>query len=148
MSSITLTLDLPLSHDDLAVLASLIGVSPAKLTEAGPAEAELAKSAEDEPAEPPKKKRGRPTKAEAEAKAEAAKAAEAEPTEAKPDEPTEAKPASSDDASRMDEAVTRASELLSQGRAGDVKAALGDLGVSRVSQLKPAQIDEFLAALS
>lgn len=48
----------------------------------------------------------------------------------------------------MEDAVARATELVSEGRTADVKGALANLGVKRVSELEESQIAEFLEAVS
>ena len=47
----------------------------------------------------------------------------------------------------MADAVERASKLVSQNKTAGVKAALTDIGVRRVSELKDDQIKEFLDAV-
>ena len=139
MPSITLTLELPLSDHDRAVLSALataglgeLPPAPAKKAPAKKAPAKKAPAPEPAPAEAPK------TEAPAEAPAtEPAPEAEA-PAEA-PDKGT--------DGPTVDDAVARAASLLSEGRADTVKAALASLDINRVSQLKPSQVGAFLEAL-
>lgn len=77
------------------------------------------------------------------AKTPAKKAAAAAPAEETPEAPA-------DDAAAgptMKDAVTRASQLMSQDRTKDVKAALDKFGVSRVSELADDQLAGFIAEL-
>lgn len=53
-----------------------------------------------------------------------------------------------DEEATMADAVALATECVSQGRQKDVKNALVDLGVAKVSKLKGDQIAEFIQALS
>lgn len=76
------------------------------------------------------------------AKKAAAKKAEPEPEEDEDeDEDLVGEPTRAD-------AVARATELVAEGKAPDVKAALGELGVKRVAELKDSQIAEFLDLLT
>lgn len=135
MPSITLTLELPLSDHDRAVLSAL---ATAGLGELPPAPAKKA----------PAKKAPEPAPAEAK-KAPAKKAPEPEtPAEAPAPEPAPAEaPDKGTDGPTVDDAVARAASLLSEGRADAVKAALASLDINRVSQLKPSQVGAFLEAL-
>lgn len=131
MPSITLTLELPLSDHDRAVLSAL---ATAGLGELPPAPAK--KAPEPAPAEAPAKK------------APAKKAPEPEPeTPAEAPEPETEAPDKGTDGPTVDDAVARAAALLSEGRADAVKAALASLDINRVSQLKPSQVGAFLEAL-
>ena len=47
----------------------------------------------------------------------------------------------------VDDAVDRATALVQAGKQSAVRAALKEVGAKRVSELKPAQVGEFLAAL-
>lgn len=47
----------------------------------------------------------------------------------------------------LQDAVDRATELVSDGRAADVKGALANFGVKRVSELEESQVAEFIEAL-
>ena len=49
-----------------------------------------------------------------------------------------------EDGPTLADATAIATELVSKGKSGVVKAALNDLGVKRVSQLDPSDIAEFL----
>lgn len=51
-------------------------------------------------------------------------------------------------AATLEDAVNKATELVGKGRIADVKAALKDLGVGRVSELKPKQYQAFLDAVA
>ena len=142
MPSITLTLELPLSDHDRAVLSAL---ATAGLGELPPAPAKKAPAPEPAPAEAPAKKA--PAK-----KAPAKKAPEPEteapaPAEAPAPEPETEAPDRGTDGPTVDDAVARAASLLSEGRADAVKAALASLDINRVSQLKPSQVGAFLEAL-
>lgn len=48
----------------------------------------------------------------------------------------------------LEDAVARATELVAEGRAAEVKGALANFSVKRVSELEESQVEEFLAALS
>ena len=142
MPSITLTLELPLSDHDRAVLSAL---ATAGLGELPPAPAKKAPAPEPAPAEAPAKKA--PAK-----KAPAKEAPEPEteapaPAEAPAPEPETEAPDKGTDGPTVDDAVARAASLLSEGRADAVKAALESLDINRVSQLKPSQVGAFLEAL-
>ena len=144
MPSITLTLELPLSDHDRAVLSAL---ATAGLGDLPPAP--VKKAPEPAPAEAPAKKapakKAPAKKAPEPAPAEPETEAPAEATEA-PEPETEA-PAKGTDGPTVDDAVARAASLLSEGRADAVKAALASLDINRVSQLKPSQVGAFLEAL-
>ena len=137
MPSITLTLELPLSDHDRAVLSAL---ATAGLGELLPAPAKKAPAPEPAPAEAPAKKA--PAK-----KAPVPEPAPAEPETEAPAEPETEAPAKGTDGPTVDDAVARAASLLSEGRADSVKAALASLDINRVSQLKPSQVGAFLEAL-
>ena len=134
MPSITLTLELPLSDHDRAVLSAL---ATAGLGDLPPAP--VKKAPEPAPAEAPAKK------------APAKKAPAPEPETEAPEAPAETEapeaPAKGTDGPTVDDAVARAASLLSEGRADAVKAALASLDINRVSQLKPSQVGAFLEAL-
>jgi hypothetical protein len=74
----------------------------------------------------------------------ARKKAEPEPTSEPTPEPT---PEPSDEDERA-KVTARAMELLGQGKQSDIKTALTDLGVKRVSELKPNQFAAFLEAVA
>ena len=76
-----------------------------------------------------------PAPAKSTRKAKAAPAPEPEPEE----EP---------EGNTLEDAVTRATELVAEGRAAEVKGALANFGVKRVSELEESQVEEFLAALN
>ena len=141
MPSITLTLELPLSDHDRAVLSALatagLGELPPAPAKKAPAKKAPAKKAPAKKA--PAKKAPAPAEApEPETPAEAP-APEPEPETEAPDKGT--------DGPTVDDAVARAASLLSEGRADAVKAALASLDINRVSQLKPSQVGAFLEAL-
>lgn len=61
---------------------------------------------------------------------------------------SKAQPAADEpDGPTMEQAVERATELVGEGRAADVKGALANFGVKRVSELEESQIAEFLESL-
>ena len=137
MPSITLTLELPLSDHDRAVLSAL---ATAGLGELPPAPAKKAPAPEPAPAEAPAKKAPAKKAPEPETEAPA-------PAEAPAPEPETEAPDKGTDGPTVDDAVARAASLLSEGRADAVKAALESLDINRVSQLKPSQVGAFLEAL-
>lgn len=92
-------------------------------------------------AEPTEKTVSQPKAAKAaEPKATAEKAAPA------PEEP--AADDAADDGATLEDAVAIATNLVSNGEAAKVKAALSELGAKRVSELSGSKIAEFVAALS
>ena len=142
MPSITLTLELPLSDHDRAVLSALatagLGDLPPAPVRAGghtpkPESVEDVAAPKTE-AKPAPKAKAKPAPAKDEAPA-------TDEAPAKP-EPVEDAPGTS-----VDDAVARAAALLSEGKAEQVKAALASLDINRVSQLKPSQVGAFLEAL-
>ena len=157
MSTITLNLEIPLTDDDRKVLSTLLGDAPV-------IEVPALKGEPEEAAPAPKKKA--PAKKSAPAKKEPEKAApeaDDEPDEFASDEavkespkkaaPKKAAPAKKDDApaeggDKRKTAIELGSIALGEGRADEVRAALEDLGASRVSQLKEDQLDDFIKALS
>lgn len=90
---------------------------------------------QDAAATPAPKAAAKPAKKAAAAKAEPEPEPEAEEDEGS-DEPT------------LEEAVALATKLVSSGKSKDVKAALTDAGVKRVSELKSEDIPAFIKALS
>ena len=128
MSSMTLNLEFPLSDADRAVLSAL---ATAGLGDLPPAPAVKPAQVVKAPAKAPKE----------EAPAEKPKA----PAKATKEEAPAEKPK---DGPTVEDAVARAAELLSEGKADSVKAALATLDISRVSQLKPSQVETFLKELS
>jgi hypothetical protein len=68
-------------------------------------------------------------------------------TAPEPDPVVEEAPAENGGAT-MDDAVKLATELVSAGKANEVKAALTDLGAKRVSELSSGAIDEFISKLA
>lgn len=142
MSNIILNLELPLSPEDKETLLSLAGEHP----DTAPHTNIVVNSPQAKPEEPkPKAKPGPKPKTKPEpAKEEPAP----EPEPELPKEETPADPETpTSDGPTLQDAVGRASELLSDGRADDVKAALASLGVQRVSQLKAEQVPDFLKEL-
>lgn len=51
------------------------------------------------------------------------------------------------DGPTMEQAVEKATELVTEGRAADVKGALATFGVKRVTELDESKLGEFLALL-
>lgn len=75
----------------------------------------------------------------------AKKAAAAAPAKADPEPEADA---GSDDAVTMQDAVDLATRLVSEGKAADVKAALANAGVKRVSELEGDAVGVFVTTLS
>lgn len=159
MSEINLTLTLPLTDTDRAVLKALaetgLGDLPPAPFKAGgytpkPESVEdvgKAKPAPKAKAKPAPKAKPEPVKDEpAPAKPEPVEAAPAAEPEPAKDEPEQAKDEDGPGTS-VDDAVARAAALLSEGKAEQVKAALAALDINRVSQLKPSQVEAFLNEL-
>jgi hypothetical protein len=69
-------------------------------------------------------------------------------TAPEPDPVVEEEALAEDGGVTMDDAVKLAIELVSAGKANDVKAALTDLGAKRVSELSGGAIGEFISRLS
>lgn len=165
MSSITLNLEIPLTSADRAVLETLLGARPAGET----ITATVTPAPPEEPKKAPAKK--------APVKKAAAPEPDDEPDEFASDEavkesaPKRKKaPVKKETPADVDEQVAReeikavmpekeggdkrktaidlGAAALGEGRADDVRAALGSLGASRVSQLKDDQLDAFIEALS
>ena len=145
MPSITLTLELPLSDHDRAVLTALAAAGLGELPPA-PAKKAPAKKAPAKKAPEPAPKTETEAPAEAPAPETEAPAPETEAPAPETEAPAEA-PAEGTDGPTVDDAVARAASLLSEGRADTVKAALASLDINRVSQLKPSQVGAFLEAL-
>lgn len=127
--NITIQIDGELTDADKAILRAIAGdapVAPGAMPSIGEAEPVV----QDKPA--PKKPGPKPKPAKEEAP-------EPEKDEKK-DEETES--------SVVEQAVARAAELLQSGGVNQVKEVLAEIGVSRVSQLKPAQAEEFLKKLA
>lgn len=125
--NITIQIDGELTDADKAILRAIAGdapVAPGAMPSIGEAEPVV----QDKPA--PKKPGPKPKP----------KPAKEEAPEPEKDEKTES--------SVVEQAVARAAELLQSGGVDQVKAALADLGATRVSQLKPAQATEFLEKLA
>lgn len=137
MSYITLNLTLPLTDEDRAMLSTLAAGGPAP-----------APSMPLQGAPEPVKVTEKPApKAKAAPKAKPAPKAEPEPEKA-PAPKAEPEPkAETGGKAAVDDAVARASALLSAGQAARVKEALEALDIQRVSQLKPSQVSDFLKAL-
>lgn len=75
------------------------------------------------------------------AKAPAKKAAAKAAPEPEPEEPEA-------EGVTLEDAVARATELVAEGRAADVKGALAQFNVKRVSELEELQVEAFLEALN
>ena len=164
MSSITLNLEIPLTSADRAVLETLLGARPAgetitaTVTPAPPEEpkkapakkAPVKKAAAPEPDDEPDEfasdeavKESAPKK-----KAPVKKEAPADVDEPVAQEEIKAVMPEKEDGDKRKTAIDLGAAALGEGRADDVRAALGSLGASRVSQLKDDQLDAFIEALS
>lgn len=87
--------------------------------------------------------------AEAPAAAPAKKAAPKKAAAKAPEpEPEAEEEAGDDEGVTLQQCIDRATELVSEGRAAEVKGALSNLGVKRVGELEESQYEEFLAAIS
>lgn len=143
MSNITLNLTLPLTDDDRAMLSALAAGGPApapSMPLQGPPEPVKV-------TEKPAPKAKAAPKAKPEPKAEAKPEPEPEKAPAPKAETKPAPKAETGGKAAVDDAVARASALLSAGQAARVKEALEALDIQRVSQLKPSQVSDFLKAL-
>ena len=125
--NITIQIDGELTAADKAILRALAGDAPAA-PGAMPSIGEAEPVIKDKPA--PKKPGPKPVKEEA------------------PEPEKEEKPEQDTEANLVEQAVARAAELLQSGGVNQVKEVLAEIGVSRVSQLKPAQAEEFLKKLA
>lgn len=125
---ITINTAEPLSDVDVAVLRTLLGES-AEVPVSAPAAAAPAKAAK-----------------------KAAPKAEKSAPEPEPEEEPEAEAdedlVGGDDAPTMEDAVALATKLVSSGQAAKVKAALGEVGAKKVSEIKAGDIATFVNALS
>ena len=129
--NITIQIDGELTAADKAILRALAGdapVAPGSMPSIGEAEPVI----KDKPApkKPGPKPKPKPVKEEA------------------PEPEKEEKPEEDTEANLVEQAVARAAELLQSGGVNQVKEVLAEIGVSRVSQLKPAQAEEFLKKLA
>lgn len=116
---ITITLDTDnLSTDQVSALGTLVG------TGSGETPAPVAKATP----------------------APAAKKAAAPKAEATPE--PEAEEETSTDGPTKEDAVALATKLVSNGEAAKVKAALGEVGAKKVSEIPEEKVAEFVAALS
>ena len=166
MSAITLNLEIPLTDDDRKVLSALLGDAPVievpalkEAPEKAPAKKapakksapvkkapEKAPEADDEPdefASDEAVKESAPKK-----KAPVKKEAPADVDEPVAQEEIKAVMPEKEDGDKRKTAIDLGAAALGEGRADDVRAALGSLGASRVSQLKDDQLDAFIEALS
>lgn len=127
--NITIQIDGELTAADKAILRALAGDAPA-VPGAMPSIGEAEPVIKDKPApkKPGPKPKPKPVKEEA-----------PEPEKEEKPEP---------EANIVEQAVARAAELLQSGGVNQVKEVLAEIGVSRVSQLKPAQAEEFLKKLA
>lgn len=135
--SLTISIDTSngLSEQDVAIIGAIAGavgaVAPGATTVVNNIAAEAAKLAEK--VEKPAAK-----------KAAAAKPAPAEPAA----EPEEDLLGGDDEGLTKEDAVKKATELVAQGKAKDVKAALVEVGVAKVGQLEtPELVAAWFAAL-
>ena len=171
MSSITLNLEIPLTSADRAVLETLLGARPAGET----ITATVTPAPPEEPKKAPAKK-APAKKAAPKKETPAPEPDDDEPDEFASDEavkesaPKKKAPVKKETPADVDEQVAQeeieavmpekeggdkrktaidlGAAALGEGRADDVRAALGSLGASRVSQLKDDQLDAFIEALS
>lgn len=132
-----------LSDTEKAVLRTLLGESgPTPVTEpaggwseGGPEEKPAKKSAPAKKAAPKKQAKPDPEP-------------EPDEDEAEADEPEVDDLADADeDAPTMDDAIRVATELVSDGKAAQVKEALAELGAKRVSELSADDVPAFLQSL-
>ena len=101
-----------------------------------------------EPAKPAPAKPADPWAADPWAEPKPAKPAPAKPAPSKPAPSKEPEPEEATEEVTMEEAVALASEMISKGKTAQVKAALTDLGVKRVSEMVATkQLIKFVAAL-
>ena len=122
---ITITIDTDnLSAVDQEILGRLAG-GQAEAPKAAPAAKKAAKPA-------PKAKAPEPVE---------------EPEEAV-EEPEEDLLGGGDDAPTMEDAVSLATKMVSDGKTAEVKAALAAVGAKRVSEISEAKIAEFIGELS
>lgn len=56
--------------------------------------------------------------------------------------------AEAEEGATLQACIDKATELVAEGRAAEVKGALKNLGVARVGELEESQYEEFLAAIS
>ena len=129
--NITIQIDGELTDADKAILRAIAGdapVAPGAMPSIGEAEPVV----QDKPApkKPGPKPKPKPAKEEA------------------PEPEKDEKPEQDTEANLVEQAVARAAELLQSGGVNQVKEVLAEIGVSRVSQLKPAQAEEFLKKLA
>lgn len=130
MSTINLTFELPLTDADRAVLKALAETGLGELPPA------------------PLRAGGHTPKPQSVEDVAAPKTKPAPKSKPKPEPaPAEPEPDKGEDGTSVEDAVARAATLLSEGKAGQVKAALSTLDISRVSQLKPSQVEAFLKEL-
>ena len=129
--NITIQIDGELTDADKAILRAIAGDAPAA-PGAMPSIGEAEPVIKDKPApkKPGPKPKPKPVKEEA------------------PEPEKEEKPEQDTEANLVEQAVARAAELLQSGGVNQVKEVLAEIGVSRVSQLKPAQATEFLEKLA
>ena len=85
-----------------------------------------------------------------EPEAEEAPAKAAPKTRAKAKAAPEPEPADDDtpEGPTLEDAIAKAQELVGEGRAAEVKGALANLGVKKVTELEESQYAEFIEALS
>lgn len=141
---LTIDTTAPLSHVDVHILHALLQGNPDPIVGQVIQEptAPAAKPVPQKTPPAPKKATPPPVPQEEVPAPEPAASAPSAPS---PDEAAEEDDA--EDAPTMDDAVTRATVLVSQGKAAAVKAALAVAGAKRVSELKGTQIAAFLQAL-
>ena len=128
---ITLDSNAPLTEKDRAILAPILG-NIVPVEEPAPATAKPARTAKPAPAK--------------------TKPAPVEEPEVE-DEETEAPVEETEDEDllggevTLQDAIDRATELVSSGKSAQVKAALAKVGAKRVSDIKPSNLKKFIDAL-
>ena len=149
---ITVTIDTS-NAGDLAALsaiaAALAGGNEAPAPTSQAPEPEHKEQAEPKPAKTTRTRKSAPP-AEPESPAlveEPTAPAEAEMVEDEDDDASASQESDGGKTYTKEDAVKAASALLTKGEVARVKAALAEVGVSRVSELKPGQIRAFIEAL-
>ena len=122
---ITIDTNEPLTETDRAILAPLLG-NIVPVEEPAPATAKPARTTKPAPAKP--------------APAKPAPEPEPEPEEDEDEDLLGGEVT-------LQDAVDRATELVSSGKSAAVKAALAKVGAKRVSDIKPSDLKKFIDAL-
>lgn len=150
---ITVNTEHPISAVDQAVLRALLS-DPWPAAPAAPEEKAEEKSDYDKAVDARVKAQAEPAKAPAKRTRKAPAKVVEEPTpepEAAPSAPTAPAAESADeeatDGPSLEDAISLATKLVSEGKRPKVKEALASIGVGRVSQLKPEQVQAFIDAV-